>query len=144
MHSVILEVSELAQTMDGMKRTIRPFLDISQAAAAEENFDRLLPMLLTETLSAADADAGILFLVDGERLIPVSAKVARATFSWRRSWPVRLMPRARIPGATARAELFELFLRSGVYREYADRFMKLDQIDRVDFDQYLGSARSCL
>ena len=73
-HSMILEVNELAKTMDGMKRTIRRFLDISQAVAAEENFDRLLPMLLSETLSAADADAGVLFLVDGEKLIPVSAK----------------------------------------------------------------------
>ena len=72
-HSMILEVSKLAKTMDGMKRTIRRFLDISQAVAAEENFDRLLPMLLSETLSAADADAGVLFLVDGEQLLPVSA-----------------------------------------------------------------------
>ena len=38
-------------------------------------------------------------------------------------------------------ELFDLFLRSGVYREYADRFMKPEQIDRVDIEQYLGSAR---
>ncbi|MBK7424186.1 MAG: GAF domain-containing protein [Propionivibrio sp.] len=73
-HSMILEVNELARTMDGMKRTIRRFLDISQAVAAEENFDRLLPMLLSETLSAADADAGVLYLVDGDQLLPVSAK----------------------------------------------------------------------
>ena len=71
---MILEVNELAKTMDGMKRTIRRFLDISQAVAAEENCDKLLPMLLTETLSAADADAGVFYLVDGEILIPVSAK----------------------------------------------------------------------
>jgi hypothetical protein len=28
-----------------------------------------------------------------------------------------------------------------VYREYADRFMKTEQIDRVDIEQYLGSAK---
>lgn len=69
--SRILEVDDLARTMDGMKRTIRRFLAISQAVAAEENFDKLLPMLLGETLSAAEADAGIMFLVDGETLVPM-------------------------------------------------------------------------
>lgn len=29
-------------------------------------------------------------------------------------------------------DLFDLFLRSGVYREYAERFMKPEQIDTVD------------
>jgi hypothetical protein len=38
-------------------------------------------------------------------------------------------------------ELFDLFLRSGVYREYAERFMKPEQIDPVDIEQYLGNAR---
>ncbi len=71
--STILEVQELAVTMDAMKRTIRRFLEVSSAVAAEENFDRLLPMLLSETLSAADADAGVLYLVDHDRLIPAAA-----------------------------------------------------------------------
>ena len=34
-------------------------------------------------------------------------------------------------------ELFELFLRSGVYREYAQRFMLADQIDDVSIEAYL-------
>jgi len=72
--SVIKEVNELVETMDSMKRTIRSFLDISQAVAREENFDRLLPMLLTETLFAADADAGVLYLIDNNRLIPAALK----------------------------------------------------------------------
>ncbi len=37
-------------------------------------------------------------------------------------------------------ELFDLFLRSGVYREYAERFMRPEQIDDVDITAYLGSA----
>ncbi len=34
-------------------------------------------------------------------------------------------------------ELFELFLRSGVYREYAGRFMPAEQVDDVSIDDYL-------
>jgi HD-GYP domain-containing protein (c-di-GMP phosphodiesterase class II) len=71
--STIREVHELAVTMDTMKVTIRRFLDITRAVAAEEDFNRLLPMLLTETLSAADADAGVLYLVDHDKLLPMAA-----------------------------------------------------------------------
>jgi HAMP domain-containing protein len=74
--SPVLEVGDLAATMDGMKRTIRRFMEISMAVAAENNFDRLLPRLLTETLSAADAGAGLLFLRDEDRLILASALLA--------------------------------------------------------------------
>ena len=68
--SLILEVNDLAQTIDSMKRTIRRFLDISLAVAAEPNFDRLLPRLLSETISAAEADGGLLYLADNEILMP--------------------------------------------------------------------------
>ncbi|MGV8923187.1 MAG: HD domain-containing phosphohydrolase [Thermomonas sp.] len=34
-------------------------------------------------------------------------------------------------------ELFELFLRSGVYREYAGRFMPVEQIDEISIEDYL-------
>jgi HD-GYP domain-containing protein (c-di-GMP phosphodiesterase class II) len=34
-------------------------------------------------------------------------------------------------------DLFELFLRSGVWQKYAERFLDPAQIDRVDIDQYL-------
>ena len=59
--------------MDEMKRTIRHFLDINSSLANEENFDRLLPMLLQESLQAARADSGVLFLADEERLVPSAA-----------------------------------------------------------------------
>ena len=71
--SNIHEVNSLASTLASMKRTIRRFLDISQAVAAEENFDKLLPMLLTETISAAGANAGVLYLVDNDLLVPAAA-----------------------------------------------------------------------
>jgi HD domain len=38
-------------------------------------------------------------------------------------------------------DLFELFLTSGVYREYADIFVLPDQIDEVDVARYLGAPR---
>ncbi|RDH81105.1 MAG: hypothetical protein DIZ80_13380 [endosymbiont of Galathealinum brachiosum] len=36
-------------------------------------------------------------------------------------------------------DLFDLFLRSGVYLEYAEKFLSQDQIDAVDITQYLSS-----
>ncbi|QVL52821.1 MAG: GAF domain-containing protein [Cyanobium sp. M30B3] len=35
-------------------------------------------------------------------------------------------------------DLFELFLRSGVYRRYAEAFLKPEQIDAVDIERYLS------
>lgn len=35
-------------------------------------------------------------------------------------------------------DLFDLFLTSGVYRQYAERFLSAEQIDEVDIEQYLG------
>ena len=34
-------------------------------------------------------------------------------------------------------DLFEIFLTSGVYKEYADQFLEKDQIDEVDIIEYL-------
>ncbi len=34
-------------------------------------------------------------------------------------------------------DLFELFLKSGIYKEYADKFLMESQIDEVDISQYL-------
>jgi HD-GYP domain-containing protein (c-di-GMP phosphodiesterase class II)/L-rhamnose mutarotase len=36
------------------------------------------------------------------------------------------------------AELFELFLRSDIYKEYAKQYLKSEQIDEVDLEAYLG------
>jgi HD-GYP domain-containing protein (c-di-GMP phosphodiesterase class II) len=35
------------------------------------------------------------------------------------------------------ADLFELFLRSGAYLEYAEQFLRPEQIDKVDINNYL-------
>ena len=37
-------------------------------------------------------------------------------------------------------DLFDLFLQSGVYLDYAQRFLAADQIDEVDISQYLDTA----
>ncbi len=66
--SLVREVSELAITLESMKRTIRRFLDVSQAVAAERDFDHLMQRLLSETVSAADAKGGVLYLADEETL----------------------------------------------------------------------------
>jgi HD-GYP domain-containing protein (c-di-GMP phosphodiesterase class II) len=39
-------------------------------------------------------------------------------------------------------DLFALFLRSGVYRTYAEAYLKPEQIDDVDIERYLNSAAS--
>lgn len=38
------------------------------------------------------------------------------------------------------ADLFDLFLKSGVYRQYAERHLGPAQVDEVDIRQYLSSA----
>jgi HD-GYP domain-containing protein (c-di-GMP phosphodiesterase class II)/HAMP domain-containing protein len=75
--SRITEVNELSATMDSMRQTIRRFLHIIEAVSAEPRVDRLLPMLLTETMSAADADSGVLYLVDDELMEPASVRDTR-------------------------------------------------------------------
>jgi HD-GYP domain-containing protein (c-di-GMP phosphodiesterase class II)/HAMP domain-containing protein len=37
-------------------------------------------------------------------------------------------------------DLFDLFLSSGIYREYAARFLRPEQIDAVDVRQFMGAA----
>jgi HD-GYP domain-containing protein (c-di-GMP phosphodiesterase class II) len=73
LRSAITEVNALAETMDVMKTTIRKFIDITHAVAAENDFEKLLPMLLNETIAAGGAQAGALYLVDNNALTPCAA-----------------------------------------------------------------------
>jgi hypothetical protein len=57
--------------------------------------------------------------------------------------PKKLSEALRIMGAMKREhhvdpELFDLFLTSGVFRRYAERFLQPEQIDEVDISPYLG------
>jgi HD-GYP domain-containing protein (c-di-GMP phosphodiesterase class II)/HAMP domain-containing protein len=76
--SMAKEVDQLAATMDKMKRTIRRFLDITAAVAAEPDLDRLMPRLLDETIAATSASAGVLYLLtdDGAMLTPAVTRLA--------------------------------------------------------------------
>jgi hypothetical protein len=38
-------------------------------------------------------------------------------------------------------DLFELFLRAGVYRQYGERFLQAGQVDEVDVESVLGPRR---
>ena len=105
--SKVLEVSDLAQTVDSMKHAIRRFLDISQAVAAENNFDRLLPQLLSETIAAADADAGVLYLVDDDKLLPATGLRADGS---------ALPPSAPLTDPTVSSPLFQTALAARTAR----------------------------
>jgi HD-GYP domain-containing protein (c-di-GMP phosphodiesterase class II) len=39
-------------------------------------------------------------------------------------------------------DLFDLFLTSGVYRRYAERFLRPEQVDAVDIAQYVGRPQA--
>jgi HD-GYP domain-containing protein (c-di-GMP phosphodiesterase class II) len=73
--SLIREVDNLSVAMDGMRQTIRQFLHINQAVAAEEDFDALMVKLLAETAAAGGESGGVLFLANakGDRLTPVAS-----------------------------------------------------------------------
>ncbi|RXZ38631.1 HAMP domain-containing protein [Oxalobacteraceae bacterium CAVE-383] len=67
--SRIHEIEQLMCSMNETRLTIQRFTEISVALAAEQNFDRLLERIVTETMSIAHADAGILYLLDDERKV---------------------------------------------------------------------------
>ena len=62
LRSLVREIDDLSLTLDGMRSTVRRFLQISGLLAAEDNVDRLLERLLAESIAAADAHAGALYL----------------------------------------------------------------------------------
>ena len=63
-HSVILEIHELAHSMQQMQDTISQFRDIGDALADERDFGRLLDRILTETVHMARAQSGVVYLTD--------------------------------------------------------------------------------
>ncbi|MGL5632884.1 MAG: hypothetical protein ACRDD3_11035, partial [Azovibrio sp.] len=62
--SMIKEVQELAEATNHARRTIRHFLDISSSLSAEQNFSHLMVRILQENISAAEASAGVLYLLN--------------------------------------------------------------------------------
>lgn len=72
-NSYISEIHNLQQSMSEMKSTIRRFIEINMVVASEENFEQLIPILLKETITAAKANAGGLFLVTAEGELQLNA-----------------------------------------------------------------------
>ncbi|WP_252273043.1 HD domain-containing phosphohydrolase [Pseudomonas subflava] len=64
--SAVLEIDQLAVAMGRMKDTLAGFLEITASLSAETRFDPLLRRVLKETVDLSEADAGLLFLRDGE------------------------------------------------------------------------------
>jgi HD-GYP domain-containing protein (c-di-GMP phosphodiesterase class II) len=76
--SRIVEVHDLAQAMNGMRSTIRQFLDTSTTLAAESRLDRLLERVIDGTITATGADYGELHLIADEEHTTVRAASRRA------------------------------------------------------------------
>ncbi|MCY4743789.1 GAF domain-containing protein [Pelomonas sp. UHG3] len=72
--SRIREVDRLAVAMTAMKHSLRRFLDISGALSAERDFDRLLDLILRETIAVTGASGGAVHLLseDGAELEPAA------------------------------------------------------------------------
>lgn len=103
--SRLAEVDELAITFDGMRSTIRRFLDISALLAAEENVDRLLEKLLAESVQVSGAQGGSL-VVPPDRRLELGSVSARA-------WPCPCSAAATNPSASWCCTLLPLPNRPG-------------------------------
>jgi len=70
--SVVKEVDELAITMSLMQSTLAKFMRIIRQISAEEDFEKLLPLITRETLHSTGARGVILYLIseDEKQLTP--------------------------------------------------------------------------
>ncbi len=75
--SSVREVDQLAHSVDLLRDTVRRFLDLNLVLAGEDDFEILLPRLLSELALAGDARAGVLYLVnaDGDVLLPGALRI---------------------------------------------------------------------
>lgn len=71
-NSIVLEIDELAQTMNKMRSTIEQFLRIGNSLAAERDFTTLLAGLMQETTQLVGMAGGVIYLPDrnGTTLTP--------------------------------------------------------------------------
>lgn len=88
----IREIFSLGRAMQQMQETIRKFLDVSTALAAERNFDALLGCVLQEIHIAADSDGGVIYLFDEE-----SASLKPAAQRWADSAQAKLEINVALP-----------------------------------------------
>ncbi|MBM5826126.1 MAG: HAMP domain-containing protein, partial [Cyanobacteria bacterium M_surface_10_m2_119] len=72
--SLVREIDELAGTFEGMRTTIRSFLQSSAALGAEPDPEQLLERLLVDTIASSAAVAGVLYRAEGDLLLPGQAR----------------------------------------------------------------------
>lgn len=80
--SAIQEINNLAIATESMKATIRDFLGVTTALAAEDNFTRLMNRIVDDTLHLTNADAGVLLLMNDDNSAVLPAEVR-----WRADGP---------------------------------------------------------
>lgn len=71
--SPIQEIDDLAHTMSGMRLTLGNFMNMGRALSAERRFDSLLSRILHETVAAAQAEGGCLYLAQDKKMTAVQA-----------------------------------------------------------------------
>lgn len=64
--SSIIEVDDLAITMNLMRSAIQEFIEVSKALSAEKDFDKLLEQILNQAQHISNADGGSIALVDDD------------------------------------------------------------------------------
>ena len=163
LRSLVQEVDDLSLTLDGMGRTIGHFLKISASLGAEQDVDALLAMLLKESIGASAASAGAHHetldgrgyprRLDGDQMGVLARVMAIADIfealtaadrpykrGLKLSEALAIMARM-VQDQHIDGDLFELFLSSEVYLSYAHRPMVPAQIDAVDREALVASAR---
>ncbi|MCO4204251.1 HD domain-containing phosphohydrolase [Aeromonas taiwanensis] len=71
--SAIREIDDLARAMSSMRLTLGNFMSMGRALTAEHRFDSLLSRILHETVSAAQAEGGALYLAQKKQIQAVQA-----------------------------------------------------------------------
>lgn len=61
-HTNIQEIAQLANGLGTMKQAISRFMSLTQALAAEKNFDRLLAKILNELGAVSHAEGGVIYV----------------------------------------------------------------------------------
>lgn len=115
LHSMVREVDDLSLTLDGMRRTIGHFLEISASLGAESNVDDLLSCLLKESIGASAASAGALYLAQAPGQAP---SPAAALFQ-----PTLLMVGEHQGDSQALCPLVEADLASMLHRGRCDQLV---------------------
>ncbi len=90
--SFIIEIDDLARSMNDMKSAIRRFLDINKTISEETDFDRLLDTLLQETGGIAGARRGAIYLVSEDNAVLQPAAAMGGSLALLQAFPLDGLP----------------------------------------------------